>query len=139
MKKTEHTSAIDIKTLKKELVILHRKEIEAHFTKDVDFLLKNVSSDFMSVNGGKISFPSVEEMRESFTLYLDNTEFSKYVDLCDPIIGFSGDGSIAWSTVQVRVEGKSSDDVIAFTCAWITLYKRKEDRWIKFTEVSSFG
>lgn len=136
---TEQTSEIDFKTLKKELVALHKKEIEAHFTKDVDFLLKNISSDFMSVNGGKITFPTLEEMRESFTMYLDKTEFTKYVDLCDPIIGFSGDGSIAWSTVQIRVEGKNNDENVAFTCAWITLYKRIEKSWTKFTEVSSFG
>lgn len=139
MKKTEQKSEIDFETYKKELVNLHKKEIEAYFTKDVDFLLKNISSDFMSVNSGKITFPSLEEMRESFTQYLDNTEFMKYVDLCDPIIGFSGDGSIAWSTVQVQVEGKTPDDDIAFSCAWITLYKRIEKSWIKFTEVSSFG
>lgn len=132
----------DFQVYRKELIVTHKQTIEAHLNKDVDFLLKDVSENFMSVNEGKISYPSMKEMRESFTQYLDNTEFSVYRDLCDPIIGFSDDGSIAWSTVQVRVEGKTKRDNkmhdIGFTCSWITLYRRKDDKWIRFTEVSSF-
>ena len=71
------------------------------------------------------------------------TTFKEYRDLKQPIIGFSEDGSLAWSIVQVKVTGSSfSNDGIQkdidFTCAWITLYKNRDNSWLKIAEVSNF-
>lgn len=127
---------------RKELLEIYKQTIEAHLIKDVDFLVKDVSKDFMSVNNGEINYPTLNKMRDSFNEYLDNTEFTVYRDLCEPIIDFSEDRSVAWSTVQVRVEGRSKRGEemhdIGFTSAWITLYRRENGRWIRFIEVSSF-
>ena len=86
--------------------------------------------------------PTENEMQDSFKEYLDNTEFTEYRDLCEPIIGFSEDGSVAWSTVQVRVKGRSEggNEIhdMDFTCAGITLYRREDGRLVRFIEASSF-
>ena len=125
-----------------ELLELHIRTIEAHLEKDVEFLVSNVSEDFMSINNGVINYPTINEMRETFQEYLDNTEFTVYRNLSEPIIGFSNDGSIAWSSVQVRVEGNTGQGnnkrKMGFTCAWITLYRRVQNSWIRFIEASSF-
>ena len=84
---------------RKELLEIYKQTIEAHLIKDVDFLVKDVSKDFMSVNNGEINYPTLNKMRDSFNEYLDNTEFTVYRDLCEPIIDFSEDRSVAWSTV----------------------------------------
>jgi len=68
--------------------------MDAHLKKDVDSLVQGVSEDFISVNNGKVNFPSIEDIRKNYSEYLENTEFSKYEDQMDPIIGFSEDGSI---------------------------------------------
>jgi len=132
----------EIEIYREEILGLHRQGIEAHLGKDVDFLVKYVSEDFMSVNNGRISYPSIEDLRNSFNSYLSNTEFSSYRDLTEPVIGFSDDGSIAWSAVRVKVEGKTKKDDTSrdldFTCAWITLYRRENGKWIRFIEASSF-
>ena len=75
--------------------------------------------------------------------YLNNTTFTEYRDLQEPIIGFSKDGSVAWSIVQVKVAGKrtienGAERDLDFTCAWITLYERQGDKWLRLTEVSNF-
>ena len=132
----------DFTMYRAELLELHRRTIEAHLEKDVEFLVSNVSEDLMSINNGVINYPTINEMRETFQEYLDNTEFTVYRNLSEPIIGFSNDGSIAWSSVQVRVEGNTGQGnnkrKMGFTCAWITLYRRVQNSWIRFIEASSF-
>jgi len=122
----------EIEIYREDILVLHRQSIEAHLVKDVDFLVKDVSEGFMSVNNGRISYPTVEELRSSFTGYLSNTEFSSYRDLSEPVIGFSDDGSIAWTAVRVKAEGKTkkgdTSRELDFTCAWITLYRRTEGK-----------
>jgi hypothetical protein len=81
-----------------------------------------------------------EEIAAQFTDYLSQTTFSEYRDLREPIVGFSKDGSLAWSVVQVKVAGsRRMDDGtgqnLDFTCAWITLYERDGDGWIRLGEV----
>jgi hypothetical protein len=133
----------DFEALRSEILKLHRLTIEAHLNNDVDFLIQNLSDDFMSVSNGEIDFPTKEETKSRFSSYLNNTTFSEYADLREPIIGFSKDGSVAWSVVQVKVVGKRKmedgiERELDFTCAWITLYEREGSRWIKLAEVSNF-
>jgi hypothetical protein len=133
----------DFEALRSEILELHRLTIEAHLNNDVDFLIQDLSDDFMSVSNGEIDFPTKEEIRSRFSSYLNNTTFSEYADLRESIIGFSKDGSVAWSVVQVKVAGKrkmedGTERDLDFICAWITLYEREGSRWIKLAEVSNF-
>ena len=105
----ENLKKEDFKRYRKELLFLHKQNIEAHLKKDVDSLVQGVSENFISVNNGKVNFTSIEDMRKNYSEYLENTEFSKYEDQMDPIIGFSEDGSIGWSIVKVSVDGKSKN------------------------------
>ena len=122
---------------------LHKATIDAHLNKDVDFFVRDLSEDFVSVSGGEIRKPTAEEIRAQFGNYLNNTTFTEYRDLCEPIIGVSKGGSVAWSIVQVKVAGRRTMDDgyerdLDFVCAWITLYERQGDRWMRLAEVSNF-
>ena len=131
----------DFEALRREILDLHKATIEAHWDKDVDFFVRDVSEDYFSVSNGEVGHPTAEEVRSTFS-YLNNTTFTEYRDLREPMIGFSDDGSVAWSVVQVKVAGRTVDDgserVLDFTCAWITVYRRRGDRWIRLGEMSSF-
>ena len=136
-------SSPDFDALKSEILDLHQKSIEAHWNKDVDFLVENLSEGFVSVGSGEIRRPTKEEVRSQFRDYLNNTAFSEYADLREPIVGFSNDGSVAWSIVQVKVAGERMMDdgsTRAFSTiwAWITLYERQGDGWIRTGEVSNY-
>jgi hypothetical protein len=126
-----------------EVLDLHKAMIDAHWNKDVDFFLQGLSDDFVSVSSGEIHSPTREEVRERFGDYLNNTTFSEYRDLREPMIGVSRDGSMAWSLVQVKVAGKrtmddGSERDLDFVCAWITIYEREGDAWVRRAEVSTF-
>jgi hypothetical protein len=128
--------------MKSEILGLHKTLIDAHLNKDVDFFVKDISEDYMSISHGDIRRPTVEEIRAQFDDYLNNTTFTEYRDVSEPIVGFSKDGSVAWSIVQVKVAGtrvRGGEEIeLSFICAWITLYERQGDKWIRLLEVSNF-
>ena len=134
---------IDFDILKEEILSLHKASIAAHLEKNIPFFTQDVSDDFVTVSRGEISKPTKEETNIMFTNYLENTEFSEYRDLQEPIIGFSKDGSMAWSIVQVKGIGKRKieDGTIAdldFVSSWMMLYERQGDKWVKLVNASSF-
>ncbi len=133
----------DFETIRSEILDLHKQTIDAHWDKNVEFMVQDIAEDYMSVSNGEIRHPTKEDIRALFTSDLTNTTFSEYKDLREPIIGFSDDGSVAWSVVHVRVAGKRAmDDGTAAefdtTWAWITMYRRQDDKWIRLGEVSSY-
>ena len=133
----------DFEKLRSEILELQKATIDAHWQKDVDFFVKDMADDYLFVQNGEIQRPVKDAIITNMNDYLNNTTFSEYRDLQKPIIGFSKDGSVAWSIVQVKVAGKRKMDNGAnrnlnFTCAWITLYERVGDRWIRLAEVSNF-
>ena len=133
----------DFDTLKEEILALHKASIDAHLEKNIPFFTQDVSDEFTTVSRGEIYKPTKEEINAMFTNYLENTEFSEYRDLQEPIVGFSKDGSVAWTIVQVKVVGKRKmdDGTIAdldFTSSWIMLYERQGDKWDKLVNASSF-
>ncbi len=132
----------DLEKYRQEILDLHRDAIRAHLEKDVGFFTRDLANDYFSVGNGSIRHPSKEEIDQQFSNYINNTEFTEYRDLEDPLIGFSDDGSLAWSIVRVRVAGErtvEADSIRRFdtTWAWITLYKREGNRWLRMGEVSS--
>jgi len=129
--------------IRSEILGLHQALIGAHMNKDMAFFVRDISADYMSISNGEIRRPTKEEIRAQFESYLNNTTFTEYRDLCEPIVGCSKDGSVAWSIVQVKVAGQRTMDDgtvrdLDFICAWITLYERQNERWIRLLEVSSF-
>lgn len=132
------------KALKQEIRDFHKDLIQAHFEKDLNFFVEDIAEDYFSSSRGEIRHPSREDILSQFSSYLDRTEFKEYRDLQEPIIGISNDGSLAWSLVRVKVAGdqEQTDGTTAeldFICAWITLFKREGESWIRLGEVSNFA
>jgi hypothetical protein len=133
----------DFDVLRAEILDYHQNMIAAHWKKDVDFLVEDLAEDFVAVRNGEIEERTVEDLRLVFEDYLKNTEFREYRNLCDPLIGFSKDGSLAWSIVQVKIAGErtvpdGSTRELDFTCAWMTLFERRDKKWVRISEVSTF-
>jgi hypothetical protein len=136
-------SAPDFDALRQQILGLHEAEIEAHWNKDVDFFGRGLSEKYISVGSGEISAPTAEETVERFSNYLGPTTFSEYRDLREPIVSFSQDGSMAWAVFQVKVAGKRALDDgtqrdVDFTCAWMTVYQRQGDGWMRLADASTF-
>ncbi|MHA2030008.1 MAG: hypothetical protein ACXAB7_17020 [Candidatus Kariarchaeaceae archaeon] len=133
----------NLEQLRSDLMTHHQNEIAAHLEKDIGFFTKNVSDNYLSVSRGDIHYPTKDEISKNFTSYLQNTTFSEYKDINDPIINFSDDYSVAWVVYQVKVVGiqtieENKERELDFVCAWITVYHRQNDTWVRLADVSTF-
>ncbi len=132
----------DHESLRAEILEMHRDFIQAHLDKDADFIARPTAPDYLSVSEGIVRNIDASEMRQSLSEYLDSTEFSAYSDVAEPIIGFSRDGSLAWSIVRVRVAGQrtrldgAAQDFDTLW-AWLTLYRRNGAQWMRIADVST--
>ncbi len=137
------TNSPNFEVLRSEILSLHKTFIEAHLNKNVEFFVQNISEDYMAVSNGEIRTPTTEEIRSQMTSYLNNTVFSEYKNLREPIIEFSKDGSIAWAIFQIKVKGRrtmddGSERDLDFICAWSSVFERQDDKWIRLWDVSTF-
>jgi len=124
--------------MKSEILELHQAFIQAHLDKDVDFFVKDFPDDFISVSHGEILTPSRADFKNMISRYFAAAEFTEYKDLCEPIIGFSQDCSLAWIIMQVKVTGKLAEKDLDATWAGMMLYAKREGKWVRLAEVSNF-
>lgn len=133
----------DFDALRREILDLHQKTIDAHWKKNAGFFTQHMGDSYFAVENGEIRHPTREDIASEYECYLSTTTFTEYRDVRQPIVGFSKDGSIAWSVVQVKVAGRDRAESGAekdfdLTWAWITLYERKGGRWVWLGEASNF-
>jgi hypothetical protein len=135
-------SRLDMEALRSEILDFHKKFIADHLNKNIESFVEDYSEDYVFVAHGEINHRTKAEFTTSFNDYLNSTTFSEYRDLEEPLIGFSKDGSMAWSIVKVKVAGareieNGSTKEFDVTYAWITLYERRGEKWIRTVEVST--
>jgi len=128
---------------RERLLALHADGMEAHWRGSVEMLLRAASQDFLLVNRGEISHPTLEERRARFAAYLGSTRFEEYRDVVAPVVTVSRDGTLGWVAVQVRARGEqtAADGTkhrIAFESAWIELYEKRGHEWVSVGNVSNF-
>ena len=117
-----------------EIRRIHREVIRAHVENLPDLWMSLESAEYISVNGGRISFPSASDRLAGRRAYLDAATFTRYEDLREPVVRISDDGTLAWLVAEVAVSGsvtgadgelETFDDV----WAWIELYERGPEGW----------
>ena len=136
-------SAPDRAALIDDLRALHAAQVQAHLDGDAEFFGRDLSEDLFSVWGGEIRRPKQEDVRAMFERYLGRTTFSRYEDLEEPLVGVSDDGSLGWIAVRMRIEGvevleDGEPAPMGFTCAWLTLYRRDGERWIRLGDATTY-
>jgi hypothetical protein len=133
----------DVAAITSEVRALHRAAVEAHLKKDVGFLTRNYAERYFAVRDGEVSFPGRRETAAGLADYLNNTTFSEYRELAEPMVGCSRDGSLVWAVGRVKVKGvrrtaDGSQRPVDFTCAWLTLYERRGGELVRLGDVSTF-
>lgn len=132
----------DDDVIRTEILELHRSFIQAHLHKDAAFIARPTSPEHIFVSNGVVENIDAVKMEKRLSDYLNTTEFTDYSDIAEPIIGMSRDGSLAWAVVQVRTAGtrKISDGAsrdFDVQWAWITLYQKIGNQWLRIVEVST--
>jgi hypothetical protein len=125
------------------LMQIHADDRRAHFERNVDLLMSHAADELISVRDGKISRRKLEEDRAFFTKYFEGATYAVWDDLEPPILRISEDGTLAWMIVRVnvrRTQQKAGEPKAerAFVYAGITTYEKKNGRWVRTANVSSF-
>lgn len=117
-----------------ELLEIHEAILDSHRRGDVERWMALGTDDYMSVNGGRVTFPSSEDRRQMRARYLASTTFTMYRDLRPPVVRVSDDGSLGWLAAEVEVRGVSrgqggEETPIHSVWAWVELYEKGPTGW----------
>ena len=134
---------INLAKEKEKLLEVHHTDRKAHFQTDTSLILRHAADEFIAVSNGKVSKSSREEVKQFFEGYFKNAKYSEWDDLEPPIIKISNDASMAWMIVRIKVsrtqgtQGGTQKD-ISFVYAGIMTYEKKNGKWVRVANVSTF-
>jgi hypothetical protein len=100
-----HGLTPDFGALRREICEYHDTFIDAHVNNRPGFFAEDLGDEYVNVSRGELLRQTKGEILEMFTDYLANTRFFEYRPLGEPAIGFSADGSVAWSIFRLKVAG----------------------------------
>ena len=134
---------VDLEKERAALLEVHRTDRRAHFETDVELLLKHSAEEFIYVGDGKISRSTLAEMKATFGDYFRNAKYYEWDDLEPPIVRISDDASMAWMIVRNKVrrtQKLASGEVKerAFVYAGIMTYEKRQGKWVRIANVSTF-
>lgn len=124
------------------LLAMHEAVLEAHRANDVAAWMALEGEDYVSANGGTISFPTAAEREAMRAPYLASASFEVYRDLRAPVVRISDDATLGWVIVEVEVRGtqRAEDGTtvpVDAIWAWIELYERVGGAWRMTGNVSN--
>ena len=136
-------SKVDLEKEKAELLKIHEAGRRAHFNTDVNLLLEGAPDQFISVSRGKISRSTPADTRKMFESYFKDAKYFEWDDLEPPIVRVSADASMAWMIVRTKVRRTQKDSSGAereekFVYAGIMTYEKRDGRWVRVANVSTF-
>ena len=130
--------APDLEAERAALLDIHRRGIRAHIELDADALAAGQDDDFVSASQGKIHARTREDTRRFFTGYLEGASYPLYEDAEPPIIRVSDDASMAWILSRLRVTRVKGGQEASFVYAGIMVYEKRNGRWVRAANVSTF-
>ena len=139
----EAQTRIDLEKEKAELLKQHEAARRAHFNTDVNMLLEGAPEEFIAVSGGKIARASRADTKKMFESYFKDAKYFEWDDLEPPIVRVSADASMAWMIVRTKVRRTQKDSSGAekeekFVYAGIMTYEKRNGRWVRVANVSTF-
>jgi len=134
---------VDLARETAELLRIHALDRQAHFGADPALILAHQGEPFVTVGNGRVDEASRAEVAAHFTRYFAGAEYFEWDDLEPPRIRVSNDASLAWMIVRNRVRRRQTlPDGSAverhFIYAGITGYEKREGRWQRIANVSTF-
>lgn len=117
----------------RELLRLHEELLAAHRAGDVERWMAVESATYVSVNNGRIAYPTEEVRRAGREDYLSRATFEAYDDLSPPVVRVSADGTLGWVIAEVEVRGVLAEDSGETSFhdiwAWVELYEKVDGSW----------
>lgn len=122
----------DTEAERQKLLLLHKKQQDAHLDKDAKLFVDQFSDKMISVNRGKISTTSKDSALIRFQNYFNKVQIKEWKDINPPVIDFSADASMAYMVVDKLVVLTYSDEsnmAVEETThfAWVSIFKKQAD------------
>ena len=135
---------MDIEREVQALLKLHERSRAAHFATDVEAAIADVAEEQIIVRDGTVRRMTVDDVRRTMTDYFAGATFHEWDDIQPPIVKVSDDGSIAWMITNTKVRltktgEDGSESETAFVYAGILTYEKRDGRWVRTTNVSTFA
>lgn len=133
----------DMEKERAALLEVHKTDRRAHFETDVALLLRHSAEEFIYVGNGKISRSTRAELKAGFDDYFRNAKYYEWDDLEPPIVRISDDASMAWMITRTKVRrtqklATGEEKERAFVYAGIMTYEKRQGRWVRVANVSTF-
>jgi hypothetical protein len=140
----EPQNAVDLEAERAALLQIHALDRQAHFATNADGLLAHSAEQFISVSGGAISRATRDDLQQMFTAYFKDATYYEWDDLEPPIVRIARDASMAWMIVRTKVRRTQPDASGAkherqFIYAGIMTYEKRDGRWLRVANVSTFA
>jgi len=137
-------NTVNIEREVQALLEMHAESRSAHFATDVEAAIANLTEEQVIVRDGAVRRMSKDDVRQTMTGYFAGATFHEWDDIEPPIVKVSGDASIAWmiSNTKVRLTKTGEDGSefeMAFVYAGILTFERRDGRWVRTTNVSTFA
>ncbi len=115
---------------------------QAHWDADATAFLAAHPDEWLTISHGSVATSTRGETLPRLQQYLDDMTFSELSFQTDPIVHVSGDGRTAWLIGNVLVRGvrrygDGSAEPVAFTSAWVDLYRKENNRWLLVARAST--
>ena len=128
---------------KAELLRLLAQDRRAHFETSVDLLMERTPDTMISVSNGAVRRIAKADFRQMFVGVFRGATYQEWEPIEEPIVRISNDASMAWIITRLRVRRlKTQDDgngqLESFTYAGIMTYEKRNGRWMKVANVSTF-
>ncbi len=123
---------------------IHASHREAHFAGDAQALLADQAETFIRVSNGRVQHIPRDARRQDFEQYFKDATYYAWDDLEPPIVQVSQDATLAWMITRIEVRREQLDasgdaHEQAFFYAGIMTYEKREGRWIRTANVSTFA
>jgi len=120
----------------------HETILRAHRENDLAAWTSLEADEYVEANRGRVTFPTRQERQARRAPYLQETRFTRYEDLREPLVEISDDGTMGWLIAEVAVRGSrttadGAEEPVEFVAAWIELYRKIDGRWRLVGNVSN--
>jgi len=137
-------NTVNIEREVQALLEMHAESRSAHFATDVEAAIANWTEEQVIGRDGAVRRMGKDDVRQTMTGYFAGATFHEWDDIEPPIVKVSGDASIAWMITNTKVRlTKTGEDgsefEMAFVYAGILTFERRDGRWVRTTNVSTFA
>ena len=137
------TARIDLEAARAEILATIQRDRLAHYRTDPALLASGTADAFLSVTRGAIRPITPAGFRETFERVFRGAHYHEWDDVEPPVVRVSDDGTMAWVVSKLKVRRTAPDEKgepreQSFVYAGIMVYEKRDGRWMKTVNASTF-